>query len=163
MIEDVNPDGSAVNRRTTNAGVDPNRNWPSDNFIPHERHGDAALSEPGVAATHAALSEFDPDLVVVLHSTDRGPFVNFDGPAEAHAQLFAGAAGWRVVPSMGYPTPGSLGSYMGVDRGIPILTIEFDRGSDPASSGPALSRGIEAILVGETGLKVGVSRALIPS
>lgn len=150
VIEDVNPDGSAAGRRTTDAGVDPNRNWPSDNFVPHERHGEAPLSEPGVAATHAELVAFDPDLVIVLHSTARGPFVNFDGPAEADAELFAGAAGWRVVPSMGYPTPGSLGSYMGVDRGVPILTIEFERDSDPMESGPALVRGIEAVLSRES-------------
>ncbi|MEM1453428.1 MAG: hypothetical protein AAGI22_30270, partial [Planctomycetota bacterium] len=77
-----------------------------------------------------------------------GPFVNYDGPADGFARRFAVAAGdpWRVEPSMGYPTPGSLGTWFGVDRNLPILTIEFDRGCPPEESGPALLRGLEAIL-----------------
>ncbi|MEM1452735.1 MAG: M14 family zinc carboxypeptidase, partial [Planctomycetota bacterium] len=117
VIEDVNPDGTAAGTRTTSAGVDPNRNWPASNFSPARRRGPAPLSEPGVAATHADLVAFDPQLIVVLHSTSRGPFVNYDGPADGFARRFAVAAGdpWRVEPSMGYPTPGSLGTWFGVD------------------------------------------------
>lgn len=148
LIEDVNPDGTAVQRRTTSAGVDPNRNWPAQNFEASTQCGPEPLSEPGVAASHAALAEFDPALVVVLHSTRRGPFVNYDGPAERQAQAFADAAGapWRVEPSMGYPTPGSLGTWMGVDRGVPILTIEFRRACPPAESRAALRAGLGAIV-----------------
>lgn len=150
VIEDVNPDGSAAVRRTTSAGVDPNRNWPSANFVANPRHGTAPLSEPAIAAACQELVSFDPELVIVFHSTPRGPFVNFDGPAEAEAQSFASGAGapWQVVPSMGYPTPGSLGSWMGVDRGVPILTIEFERGSPASESGPALRRGLHTLLTG---------------
>ena len=53
---------------------------------------------------------------------------------------------WRVVPEMGYPTPGSLGSYLGVDRGVPILTIEFERGGDPEASWAAMRDGVAAVL-----------------
>lgn len=152
LIEDVNPDGTATQRRTTGAGVDPNRNWPATNFEASAQCGPEPLSEPGVAATHAALASFDPALVVVLHSTRRGPFVNYDGPAEAPARAFAEAAGspWRVQPSMGYPTPGSLGTWMGVDREVPILTIEFRRACPPEESRPALLAGLGAIARGET-------------
>ena len=38
------------------------------------------------------------------------------------------ASGWPVRPQIGYPTPGSLGSWLGIDRGIPILTLELPAG-----------------------------------
>jgi len=149
LYEDANPDGTAASRRRTAGGVDPNRNWPAANFSPAPSRGPRPLSEPAVAHVHRDLVRFDPELVVVLHSARSGPFVNFDGPAEGHARRFARAAGapWGVRPSMGYPTPGSLGSWMGVDRGVPILTVEFRRGAPPSETGPPLLRGLRALLL----------------
>jgi len=149
VYEDANPDGTAANRRTTSTGVDPNRNWPAFNFKADPRRGPSPLSEPAIAALHADLVTFDPQLVIVLHSiSSGGPFVNYDGPAEGFAERFAQAAGepWRVKASMGYATPGSLGTWMGIDREVPILTIEFKRGSPPEVTGPPLLRGLEAVL-----------------
>lgn len=150
LIEDASPDGTAARSRNTASGVDPNRNWPADNFRPSPRTGPRALSEPEIAAVHADLVRTEPELVIVLHSARSGPFVNFDGPAEAEAALFRAGAGdpWRVQASMGYPTPGSLGSWMGIDSGVPILTIEFQRGSGPEETGPALLGGLKGVLWG---------------
>lgn len=153
LIDDVNPDGTARNRRATIRGVDPNRNWPARTFQPSPRTGPAPLSEPGVRAVHDDLVRFDPQLVVVLHSITRGPFVNFDGPGEGFAERFVEAANasdpgrnWSVQPAMGYPTPGSLGQWMGVDRGVPILTVEFLRGTPPNETLRPLLEGLRAII-----------------
>jgi protein MpaA len=148
IYEDANPDGTAANRRGTSTGVDPNRNWPASNFKRDPRRGPSPLSEPAVAAIHADLVAFEPQLVFVLHSTPRGPFVNYDGPGQGFAERFVVGAGapWTVKPSMGYPTPGSIGTWVGVDQQIPILTIEFRRGCAPEDSGPALMRGMTAVL-----------------
>ena len=35
---------------------------------------------------------------------------------------------YEVTDYIGYPTPGSLGSYAGVDRDLPIITLELSRG-----------------------------------
>jgi protein MpaA len=35
--------------------------------------------------------------------------------------------GYPASPNIGYPTPGSLGSYAGVDRQIPTITLELPR------------------------------------
>lgn len=150
LIADANPDGTAARTRGTAAGVDPNRNWPARNFKASRRNGPEPLSEPAVAAVHGELLAFAPELVVVLHSARSGPFVNFDGPAETQAATFRSGAGrpWRVQPSMGYPTPGSLGTWVGVDRGIPILTIEFARGAPADETGPPLLGGLAALLDG---------------
>jgi protein MpaA len=151
ILRDLNPDGTAAVRRTNARGLDLNRNWPASNFDPASTGGVQPLSEPETRALDADLRAFRPDLVIVLHSAANGPFVNYDGPAAALAASFAEAAGsqwpgWYVRPDMGYPTPGSLGSYVGVDQGIPILTIEFQLGQDETAAGSALVRGLAAVV-----------------
>jgi hypothetical protein len=47
---------------------------------------------------------------------------------------------------MGYDTSGSLGSYLGIDRNIPILTIEFQRGQDEAVARVELREGLAAVI-----------------
>src|SRR5262249_41419480 len=64
--------------------------------------------------------------VVAVHA----PFacVNFDGPAAAWADAVAAASGWPARAHIGYPTPGSLGSWLGGDSGLPVLTLELPPG-----------------------------------
>ncbi|OMC06944.1 hypothetical protein [Mycolicibacterium fortuitum] len=60
-----------------------------------------------------------PELVLGAHSWLGREFANFDGPARAIAERFARAAEMPVEESSAFaPTPGSLGSYVGRDRGI---------------------------------------------
>lgn len=154
LIPTMNPDGQSAHARGNARGVDLNRNWPASNYTPAKDRGPAALSERETAAVFADLMRFDPDVLIVLHSIRRGgPFVNFDGPAPAGdlAAAFADAAArsdprWRVVPSMGYPTPGSLGTFAGVDLGIPTLTVEFERGHAPEAARQALGAGLGSVL-----------------
>jgi protein MpaA len=77
--------------------------------------------------------------------------VNYDGPAAAWAKAVAAACGWPARGDIGYPTPGSLGSWLGVDRGLPVLTLELPPG--PLSrfrdqAGAALKESIRAAPVG---------------
>lgn len=151
LVRDVNPDGRAAGTRTNANGVDLNRNWPASNFTPGAGRGPRPLSEPETRALYDEINRFAPELVLVCHATRNGPFVNFDGPASQAAAVFARAAArtdprWRVVPDMGYTTPGSLGSFLGVDRGVPILTIEFARGHDPAAAWAAMRDGLSALV-----------------
>jgi len=151
LVRDVNPDGSARGTRGNANGVDLNRNWPAANFQADPSRGPHPLSEPETLAVHADLIDFDPEVVLVFHCARGGPFVNFDGPAAEQAEVFAQAARsmdprWHSVAEMGYHTPGSLGSFVGVDRGVPILTIEFARGQDAESAWSALRAGLAALL-----------------
>ncbi len=150
VIRDLNPDGTAIGRRANANRIDLNRNFPARNFEKRTRHGDKPFSEPE-SNLLAKVVRFDrPDLIIAFHSTASGPFVNFDGPGSADAVAFAEGAGttdprWRIVPEMGYATPGSLGSYFGQDRGIPILTVEFEREQDPWQVWHALEGGFESL------------------
>jgi predicted deacylase len=151
ILHDLNPDGTAARRRSNARGYDLNRNWPATNFNPGYDGGPAPLSEPETRALEQDLRAFKPDIVVALHSISIGPLVNYDGPAQYLAAAFAGAArsvrpDWYVRADMGYDTSGSLGSYLGVDRGTPILTIEFKRGEDEAAASAALRQGLMAVI-----------------
>ena len=156
IVENLNPDGSLVLSRYNARGVDLNRNWPASNFSPGAMRGAEPLSEVETRFGDDLIRRVEPELVIVLHSIPTGPFVNHDGPARDLAATFAEAADdadqrhmWDVRHEMGYETPGSIGSYLGVDRGVATLTIEFDRGHDEASATAALIAGFESV-VGET-------------
>lgn len=151
VIRDLNPDGTAAGSRTNARGIDLNRNFLASNFSPAADRGAVPLSEPESRTLARELDTFRPDLVIVFHSIRSGPFVNFDGPAADDAQAFVAAAQrsdsrWRVQPSMGYPTPGSLGTFVGVDRGLPILTVEFRRGHDAESARRAGVDGVMGVI-----------------
>lgn len=149
IVQDMNPDGTATSSRTNTRGVDLNRNWPASNYRPEPRHGARPVSELETVAVHNDITAFDPDLVIVFHASHRGPFVNYDGNGAHLAYNFAAGARehdprWRVVHEIGYPTPGSLGTYAGVDHGTPILTVEFQRGRDAQTNTRAGVAGILA-------------------
>lgn len=133
VVEDVNPDGTAMNVRGNANGVDLNRNYPADNFDRgNPRFGGEPLSQPEARVLHDLILSLMPDLVIVAHSWRGDHFVNYDGPAEDLARLFSVMSGYRMRASDDIsPTPGSLGSWVGRTLGLPILTLEYERGMDP--------------------------------
>lgn len=134
IVEDANPDGRAAGTRGNANGIDVNRNFPASNFDSEDpSNGGTPLSQPESRALVAIIDRIRPNLVMVAHSWAGKQFVNFDGPARELAQQFSVSSGLEVEESTEFaPTPGSLGSYVGRDRGIPVLTIEVMKGSDPA-------------------------------
>lgn len=128
----ANPDGCRWGVRSNARGVDVNRNFPASNWRRrahrHNNDGDAPLSEPESRAVADAIELLRPRLIVSIHSIDRARHCNnFDGPAERLAERMSQHNGYPVRPSIGYPTPGSLGSWAGIDRQIPIVTLELPR------------------------------------
>lgn len=151
IIRDLNPDGSALARRGNGRQIDLNRNFPARNFEKRKRHGPTPLSEPESVALMDLVRADQPSVIIVFHSSAYGPFVNFDGPGAGVARAFADGAAevderWRLVPEMSYATPGSLGSYFGVDQGIPVLTIEFLRGQEPLDAWRAIEAGFNGVV-----------------
>lgn len=131
LVPRVNPDGLAADRRFNARGVDLNRNFPAENHRDARRYGDEPLSEPESRALMELLELIPPDGVVSLHQP--ASCVDFDGPAEDLAQAMSAACG-LPVQRLG-SRPGSLGSFLGVDRGIPTITLELPR--DAARNGAA--------------------------
>ncbi len=126
----ANPDGYAAHRRTNVRGVDLNRNFPADNFVDRRGHGEAPLSEPESRALKAVFDRFQPHRVVSLHQPLR--CIDYDGPAEAIARGMAEVCALPVRKLGG--RDGSLGSWVGIKNGVPIVTVEFARGDERFSA-----------------------------
>lgn len=153
VVRDMNPDGTAARSRGNTRGVDLNRNWPSRDFRKGAGGNRAPKSELETAVVLADMEKFKPDVVVVFHSSARGPQVTFEGPALMVARDFVSAARrvepkWRLVPETRYHTPGSLESLVGRDWKKPVLVVEFFRGRDGDESVKAMRDALLAISTG---------------
>jgi protein MpaA len=126
----ANPDGLARRLRTNKRLVDLNRNFPATNWAKTRRGvyfgGTAAASEPETLALMKLFDEIKPARVISIHSMDQ-PCNNYDGPAKEIAEMMSGLNGYQAKDNIGYPTPGSLGSWAGIDRQIPMITLELPR------------------------------------
>ncbi|HEX4403680.1 MAG TPA: DUF2817 domain-containing protein [Polyangia bacterium] len=151
LVPALNPDGLARGAKNSARDVDLNRNFPSRNWqaahAPGYFPGVAPLSEPETRLVAALVDRHAARGVVAVHA----PFacVNYDGPAAAWAEAVAAACGWPARGDIGYPTPGSLGSWLGVDRGLPVLTLELPPGPHAAFSRAAAAALDEAVRLRE--------------
>jgi murein peptide amidase A len=128
IVPDVNPDGLFANQRINARGVDINRNFPSTSWsrdYPDEYRfpGTEPASEPETRAIISLLEKYPPDFIITLHAALG--CVNWDGPGEQLARVIAGVNGYPLCPYLGYETPGSLGTLMGTDKKVPVVTIEL--------------------------------------
>lgn len=139
----INPDGLERGTRRNARGIDLNRNFPASNFRPSPHRGKAPLSEPESRFVARLLETYKPQLVITVHQPRRS--VNWDGPAEDLARAMARLNGYRPEASVGYSTPGSLGSWVGIDQGIPILTLELPR--RPGPQGSFLAENLPALIL----------------
>ncbi|HVX96013.1 MAG TPA: M14 family zinc carboxypeptidase [Polyangia bacterium] len=134
VVPALNPDGVARGAKNSARDVDLNRNFGARNWkaehAPGYFPGTAPLSEPETRLFAELVDAHAVRGVVAVHA----PFacVNYDGPARAWAEAVAAACGWPARGDIGYPTPGSLGSWLGVDRGVPVLTLELPAGPHAA-------------------------------
>ena len=63
-------------------------------------------------------------MILTLHAPYK--VVNYDGDAEKYAEKISEITGYPVKPSIGYPTPGSFGTWAGIEKKIPVITLELD-------------------------------------
>lgn len=128
FIPCLNPDGMTEKKRTNSNGVDLNRNFPTKNWELTERNeffgGEQACSEIETKFVSEIIDKYSPNLILTLHA----PFkvVNYDGDAKEICDDISSIINYPVESSIGYPTPGSFGTYAGVERKIPTITLELD-------------------------------------
>ncbi len=125
----VNPDGYEIARRENARGVDLNRNFPASNWKPrhqvgsHHRPGPYPRSEPETRFVMFLIDRYPPDRIVSIHGA--ASCVNWDGPAQGLASAMSRDCGLPPKASIGYPTPGSFGSWMGKENQVPTITLEL--------------------------------------
>ena len=137
VVPVVNPDGYAQRRRRNANQVDVNRNFPTRNWEPSSKRsrmfgGHAPASEPETRAVIAALERYRPRRIIAIHSINQGRECNnYDGPAADLARAMSRINGYPATAAIGYPTPGSLGTWAGVERNIPTITLELPSRHSP--------------------------------
>lgn len=128
FIPCLNPYGRDRGLRVNKNGVDLNRNYPTKNWELTRKDenysGDLPASEVETKFIINLLNKIKPDIVLTLHAPLK--CVNYDGPAKNLAEKIAELCNYPVIKDLGYPTPGSFGTYCGVERNIPTITIEYD-------------------------------------
>jgi protein MpaA len=134
LLRLANPDGLAHKSRYNAHGVDLNRNFEAANRINSLQFGMTALSEPEARAIHRVILNSRPDRIVSVHqrAPKRPGCIDYDGPASELAQHMAQYCDLPVT-RLG-SKPGSLGSYAGLTRNIPIITFEMFRADSQLDS-----------------------------
>jgi predicted deacylase len=141
-IPALNPHGLKNFTRHNHHDVDLNRNMPSQNWqsakfrIDGEKNpyypGDFPASEIETQLLTKLIEGLDFDLIISFHTNHfirfpNPPQVNYDGLGthKDFAIKLALDTELEFTEDIGYPTPGSLGSYS-KDKGLDCITIEFD-------------------------------------
>ena len=127
VVPCLNPEGYSKQTRTNSNNVDLNRNFPTSNWKETTKNefygGSAPNSEPETIFLTEIIENINPDFILTLHAPFR--IVNFDGPALEISEKLAKIIGYKTQSDIGYPTPGSFGTYCGVERNIPTITLEL--------------------------------------
>ncbi len=149
----INPDGLARRTRTNANQVDINRNFAASNWSPSRtrpaNRGRAPGSEPETQAVMVAVQLIEPARILSIHSIERGRQCNnYDGPAAALAQAMSARNGYPARATIGYETPGSFGTWAGVDRKIPTVTLELPRDASAAECWKANREALLTFIAG---------------
>jgi len=121
LLPVANPDGLAHNSRLNARGIDLNRNFATANRLNSNTHGLNELSEPEARAIQKLITQHKPQRIISIHQ----PYgcIDYDGPAKNMAYQMAELTDLPVKKLKALP--GSLGSYAGLELGIPIITLEL--------------------------------------
>jgi len=132
IIPVLNPDGLVQAKRQNANKIDINRNFPTANWTGKYRSkknypGISPASEPETKLVMDLLEKYKPQRIISVHAPLG--MINYDGPALEIAREMARFNNYSVEAEIGYPTPGSFGTYAGREKQIPTITLELPKSS----------------------------------
>jgi len=132
VIPEFNLEGLMSLNRLNGNSVDLNRNlptkdWNKEAFNPKYPPGPSGNSEPETQALVKWIDQHQPRFIFSLHSF-QNYMLNVNGDCRQVAEAMREVCNYPIEESIGYPTPGCLGTYAGLERSIPTITYEIERG-----------------------------------
>ena len=118
--------------RVNKNGVDLNRNFPTKNWVLSGRDdyfgGEFPASEKETQFVIKTVETFNPTVILTLHAPYK--VVNYDGPRDKSridvVSEISKIMKYPIEESIGYPTPGSFGTWAGIEKQILTITLELD-------------------------------------
>ncbi len=142
---------NSCNTRVNQNRVDLNRNFPTKNwekFVKNEYFGgESPASETETQFIMETVDKYNPKLILTLHAPYK--VVNYDGPRDKYAEdiveNISQIMNYPIEESIGYPTPGSFGTWAGIEKGILTITLELDEEIDVKELEPQVFKVFELL------------------
>lgn len=127
VIPILNVDGYKNQTRVNAHSVDLNRNLPTKDWTtahtkPRYNPGAKPLSEPENQFLVKLLDKYKPGFIISFHTWK--PILNYNGDCKDVAEFMSGFNKYEINSDIGYPTPGSLGTFAVEKYHSPVLTFE---------------------------------------
>jgi len=127
VIPILNVDGYRTQTRVNAHSVDLNRNLPTKDWSgtftqPKYNPGPKPLSEPENQFLVKLFDKYKPGFILSFHTWK--PILNYNGECKDVAEFLNKFNNYEMAPDIGYPTPGSLGTFAVEKYKAPVLTFE---------------------------------------
>lgn len=127
VVPILNVDGYRANTRVNAHMVDLNRNLPTKDWTPtaskpRYNPGPKPLSEIENQFLVKLLDKYKPGLIISFHTWK--PILNYNGDCKDVAEFMAKFNNYEIASDIGYPTPGSLGTFVTEKYQSSVLTFE---------------------------------------